>query len=223
MRRIVSIGLAAAVTTVTALASAETGPPDASGQPTRRDKIGFLGGPKVGVVGNFSGLSPWGLFAVELGVVLPVAHRSLAIAVDLDYSQPTRSSSEMDARVMGGTYNWHLTEQELGVMPLAMWRFTMLGRATPYLGVGPRIYLLKSTVGWPQTMMPPPNFQNTTEQSAKVGFGIPFGCEVQFGPGGFIGELLYQYLPIDHVATSAPQGAVKSSSLSFSIGYRFLP
>jgi opacity protein-like surface antigen len=216
MRRIHSIALALAVMTRATLASAEQGPADASGSRGPREGVGFLGGAKVGGIFSFAGLTPFVVAGVEVGCVLPWLHRSFAIAVDVDYTVPTKSGSEMDPRVVGGSYTWHLTEQELNLMPIAMYRLTFLGRVTPYVGVGPRIYFLKSTV---RSGSGTPTILDTTEQSSKVGVGVPLGAEIQLGPGAFIGEFLFQYGSLDHTAT----GPSNTGAASISVGYRVLP
>lgn len=216
MRHLLSIPLALAALTLAPLASAEQGAPDASGKPARKEGWGFLGGAKVGGIFSFNGLSPFVTTGIEAGVVFPWLHRSFAIAVDLDYTVPTKTGSEQDPRLMSGSYTWHLTEQELNLMPVVMYRATMLGRVTPYIGVGPRIYFLKSTVRSNTGM---PSFQETTEKSMKVGVGVPLGVEVGVGPGAFIGEVLVQYGTLDHTAT----GPSNTGAASVSVGYRFLP
>jgi len=211
MRTLVTTALALAALTVAPLASAQPAP--AAGP---REGAAFLGGVKGGAIFSFGGLSPFVIAGVEAGVVLPWLHRSFAVAVNLDYTVPTKSGQEPDPRIMpGGKYTWHLTQQELNLMPVVMYRATMLGRVVPYVGIGPRIYFLKSTV---RSGEGTPMFQETTEQSTKVGFGLPIGVEIGLGPGGFIGELLFQYGKLDHTAT----GSSNTGAASISVGYRFI-
>jgi opacity protein-like surface antigen len=217
MRRFLTLGSALAALTLAPLASAEMGPPDTSaGKPAPKEGGGFLAGAKVGGIFSFGGLSPFVLGGVEVGYVAPWLHRSFAVTVNLDYTAPSKSGAESDPRIMtGGKYPWHLTEQELNLMPVVMYRMTFLGRVTPYVGVGPRIYFLKSTVRSGEGM---PTFQETTEKSSKVGVGVPLGAEIGVGPGGFTAELLFQYGTLDHTAT----GASNTGAASISVGYRFL-
>jgi opacity protein-like surface antigen len=216
MRRLLLVSLGFAGCLFTAAAAAEQGPPDAAGQPARREGTGILAGAKVGGLIPLGGLGPNLTGGIELGVVFPWLHRSFALAVDLDYAVPKASGSETDPRIMtGGKYTWHLTEQELNLMPVVMYRLTSLGRVTPFVGVGPRIYFLKSTVRSDEGM---PSFQETTEQSTRVGFGVPLGVEVQLGPGGLLAELLFQYGGLDHTAT----GVSNTGGVSLALGYRFL-
>jgi hypothetical protein len=85
----------------------------------------------------------------------------------------------------------------------------------PYVGIGPRIYFLESTV---RSGEGTPSFKETTEQSTKVGFGAPLGVEIGLGPGGFIAELLFQYGPLDHTAT----GSSNTGAFSIAAGYRLI-
>ncbi len=216
MQRLVlaSLGLAGCLCSSSAVA--EQGPADASGNHPPREGFGVLAGAKIGGLIPFGGLGPNLTGGIELGVVFPWIHRSFALAVDLDYAAPKASGSETDPRIMtGGKYTWHLTEQELNLMPLVMYRLTSLGRVTPFVGVGPRFYFLRSTVRSDEGT---PSFQETTEQSTKVGFGVPLGVEIQLGPGGLLAELLFQYGGLDHTAT----GVSNTGGASLAVGYRFL-
>jgi opacity protein-like surface antigen len=211
MRHLIAASLSLAALTLAPLASAQTAP--AAGP---KEGWAFLGGVKGGAIFSFGGLSPFVIGGVELGVVAPWLHRSFALAVNVDYTVPKKSGEETDPRISpGGKYTWHLTQQELNVMPVFMYRMTMLGRVVPYVGIGPRIYFLRSTV---RSGEGTPTFQETTEQSMKVGFGLPLGVEIGLGPGGFIGEFLLQYGKLDHTAT----GSSNTGAASISVGYRFI-
>ncbi len=194
--------------------------PASAEQPRAEDKApargGLLAGAKVGGLLSFGGLDPNARVGLELGYVFPWMERSFALLLDADYAAPKSSGTQAgDARVAGGTYDWHLTEQMLTLMPVAMYRYTKLGRVVPYVGIGPRIYLLRSTVRGAVGSVEIPE---TTEQSTKVGFGLPFGAELKLGPGGVIGEFLFEYGSLDHMAT----GNSNTGALSLAIGYRFL-
>ena len=201
MRALLLAGFGLAGCLFTASARAEQGPLDGAGNRAPREGFGILAGAKVGGVIPFGGLGPSVTGGVELGVVFPWIHRSFALTVDLDYAAPKASGSETDPRIkMGGKYTWHLTEQELNLMPVVMYRLTSLGKVTPFVGVGPRFYFLQSTV---RSDDGSPSFQETTEKSTKVGFGVPLGVEIQLGPGGLLAELLFQYGGLDHTATGS--------------------
>jgi opacity protein-like surface antigen len=167
---------------------------------------------KVGGIVPFGGLGPNAIGGIDLGYALKMG---LAFGVAVDYAAPKKHGSESDPRITGGTYSWHLTEQELQVMPFVMYRITSLGAVVPYIGIGPRIYFLKSTV---RSNEGTPAYQETTEQSGKIGFGVPIGMELKLGPGAFIAELLIQYGGIDHTAT----GKSNTGAASLALGYRLM-
>lgn len=176
------------------------------------DGARLLVGARVGGIVPLAGLSPFVAGGVEVGYVLPIGHRRLAVALAVDYTQPTASGREMDPRVAGGSYGWHLTEQELGVMPLLLYRVTGRGALVPYLGVGPRLLLARSTV----TSDGAPGFGDTVEESTEIGVGLPIGAELRLGPGRLTGELLLQYGALDHTAT----GDSHSGASTLALGYR---
>jgi opacity protein-like surface antigen len=179
-------------------------------------RVGLIAGAKVGGIIPFGGLGPHLTAGVELGYAFPFLRRAFALVVNLDYAAPQSSGEENDPRIMPtGKYTWHITEQELNLMPVVMFRATMLKRVRPYVGVGPRFYFLKSTVRSNEGM---PTFSETTEKSSKVGVGVPVGVEFGLGPGALIGEVLFQYGGLDHKAT----GKSNTGALNIALGYRFL-
>lgn len=190
-------------------APAEQPPPAAP----ERKGVGPLFGVKVGGLLPFSGLGPNAQVGVELGIVLPVLHRGLAIGVGVDYAQPVTSGTTSDPRVVGGTYDWQLKQQFLTFMPMILYRLTTLKVVTPFIGVGPRIYLMQSTVHGDAGAA---NIPDTTEVSTRVGVGVPLGVEFKLGPGGILAELLAQWGPYEHTAT----GDTHTGALSLSVGYR---
>ena len=195
-------------------------PPPTSEEPRAEEPPkahgGLLAGAKVGGLLSFGGLNPNARVGLELGYVFPWLNRSFAFLIDADYAAPKSSGSQAgDPRVQGGTYDWHLTEQILAIQPTVMYRFTKLKSVVPFIGIGPRIYMLRSTVRGAVGSVEIPE---TTEQSTKVGLGVPFGAEIKLGPGALIGELLFEYGSLDHTAT----GDSNTGALSLAIGYRLL-
>ncbi len=100
-------------------------------------------------------------------------------------------------------------------MPMFLYRLQSLGIVVPFVGIGPRIYLLKSTV---RSNDLSPSIAETTEKSTKLGFGIPLGIELKLGPGAALAELLFQFGKIDHTAT----GDRNLGSASLALGYRIV-
>jgi hypothetical protein len=182
----------------------------------KKERGQLLLGGKVGGLVAFSGLSPNVRADVELGYVFPWAKRSFAAVLDVGYAAPkTEGTQGADPRVAGATYNWHLTQQELTVMPTVVYRLTSLGKVVPYVGIGPRFYFLQSNVKGDVNGVA---IKETTEQSTKVGLGVPIGAQLQLGPGAVLAELLLEYGPLDHTAT----GDSNTGGASLFVGYRFL-
>lgn len=199
-----------------AAAAPSTPPEGPRGDEKPKAHGGLLAGAKVGGLLSFGGLDPNARVGLELGYVFPWLDRSIALLLAADYAAPKSSGTKTgDPRVEGGTYDWHLTEQMLALMPVVMFRYTKLRSVVPYAGIGPRIYLLQSTVRGAVGSVTIPE---TTERSTKVGFGVPFGVEVKLGPGALIGELLLEYGSLDHTAT----GSSNTGALSLALGYRIL-
>ncbi len=221
-RNFLVLGSVAVLFLSSAAAAAEPAstPPAAEAPPTAdshaRTGFGVMLGAKAGAILPFGGLSPWAQFGAEVGVVFPWLKRGIGLALHVDYSQPTSNGTQAgDPRIDGGTYNWHITQQYLTFMPVLMYRMTNFKAVTPYIGAGPRIYLMKSTVSGSVGAIGIPE---TTEQSTAIGFGVPLGVEINLGPGGLIVELLGQWGPYDHDAT----GPTHTGALSLSAGYRFV-
>lgn len=213
---ILAASFSLATTTLMTAASAEEGGKDATtGKSVPREGAGPLAGATVGATLPFGGLGPNIVGGIELGVVFPWLHRSFAFVGYLDYTAPKKSGTEMDPRITGGSYSWHLTEQELAFTPAAMFRLTSLGRVTPFIAVGPRFYFLQGTTRSGDTG---PTINETVEKGTKVGLGIPLGTEIQLGPGGVLVELMLHYGSVDHTST----GASNTAGLNLGVGYRFL-
>lgn len=174
---------------------------------------GYVGA-KLGGIAPLDGLAPFGSVGVEVGYVLPAAGHHIAVALVVDYTQPTTRGTEMDPRVTGGTYTWQLTEQELGVMPVVVYRARPMGSITPYAGIGPRLLFTRSTVEDDGA----PTIEATEEVSTEFGFGVPIGGELPLGPGRLTGELLLQYGTLDHTAT----GDSHAGAVSLAVGYRLI-
>lgn len=208
------IGLGAVLLAGTAAAAPAESTADA--KPAEKDRGALVLGGKVGGLVAFSSLNPNARAALEVGYIFPWANRSFAFTADIGYAAPKSSGSQAgDPRVAGGTYNWHLTQQELTIMPTLLYRFTALGKIVPYAGIGPRIYLLQSTTRGDVNGTP---MKETEERSTKVGLGVPIGVQYQLGPGALMAEVLLEYGPLDHTAT----GSSNTGAANLFLGYRFM-
>lgn len=224
MKHLFSCAILVATASISGVAAAETNgenqPDTASGSASSGapapHRAGVLLGAKVGGLVPFGGLSPNARVGIEAGYVFSFCNGCFGAALDVDFAAPkTHGTSPDDPRVNGGSYTWHLTEQELSFMPVLMYRLTSLKVVTPYAGIGPRIFLLRSTVRGDANGSV---ISETTEQSTKVGVGIPVGAEIPLGPGGVMAELLFEYGSLDHRAT----GTTNTGGLNLMVGYRFL-
>lgn len=179
-----------------------------------RDSTGcFSVGLKAGGLLAFSKLDASARATLELGYVLPFAQRNLSVGVEVSYAAPKRSGVQHGDVRVGGSYSWRLSVQELTIMPVAFYRLPISEHFIPYIGAGPRIYLLRSTTSGDVNGVP---ISETREQSTKLGIGIPIGVQVRLGPGFVLAELLTEYGPLDHTTT----GGSNTGAESLQLGYR---
>lgn len=167
----------------------------------------------------FSKLETSYLVELEVGYALPVLKHRLAIAIEGAFTDPQLDGTTTDPRLdaAGGSYNWHLEQREL-ILGLTLYYRHPIGRWIPYVGVGPRLFLLESLVSGQAGQMMPAGINTSTEESTKVGAGIPIGFGVTLGPGHLFAELALDIAPIDHRTT----GDTNTGALSLSAGYRLM-
>lgn len=181
-----------------------------------KPKGGFLAGAKVGAIAPFDGLGPFVVGTVEVGYVLPWLDRGLAGLVAVSYTAPSASGEQADPRVPGGKYTWNLTQHELVIQPTIMYRYTGLGRIVPFVGIGPRIYLMKSVITGKAGGS---EIGETDEISTQIGGGLPLGVEFKLGPGALMAELLFEVGTLDHSIT----GQSHTGGGTLNLGYRLMP
>lgn len=162
----------------------------------------------------FSKLGASYLVDVEVGYALPVWKHRLAVALDGAYTAPEASGSGADAQVQSGMYSWHL-QQRQGILGVSLFYRHPLGRVTPYLGVGPRLFLLQSEIDGASGGA---TIHQSSEVSTKVGVGVPLGVGVRLGPGDLFVEASLLWAPIDHQIT----GDSSTGAITASLGYRFV-
>jgi hypothetical protein len=211
MNRIIPclIGLGLSLVGLRAAEAAESAAP----APAKPDRGAFVVAAKVGGIAPFNGLDPFVVGVAELGYVAPWLRRSFSLLVDVGYTVPSTSGTESDPRVEGGSYAWTLTHKQLVIAPTVNYRFTSLGRVVPYVGIGPRIYLIEDvTEGRAGQAV----IAETHERSTEVGVFAPVGAQLALGPGFLLGELLFEWGPLDHVAT----GESHSAGGTLQLGYR---
>lgn len=186
----------------------------------------ILVGAKFGGLFSFGGFGASFYAGVEVGWALPklpVIGETLALVVDLGYSQPGASGTVTDPRVDGGSYTWSVTQRELMLGINVMYRATWVktakleaGRLVPYIGIGPRIFFLQSVTGG--TTAKGGALPSTSEQSTRVGVGVPLGLELGLGPGRIFLEAMILWAGFEHNVT----GPANLGAITVSAGYRFL-
>ncbi len=182
-----------------------------------RDRGGVIVGAKGGVA-LAQALSPLGtsyFVEVEAGYALPFWRRLLAVTLSASFSAPGMDGSGMDGRLAGGSYTYHLDQQQLG-LGLSVLAKVPLGRVVPYAGVGPRIFLVRSHLtgqGGPGAAIP-----ETDETSMEFGLGVPVGLDVLLGPGRLFAEGQLLYAPTSQRTT----GAAALGAITVALGYRFV-
>lgn len=152
---------------------------------------------------------------LEGGYLLPFVHRMFGIVGSFSVSMPTTHGSVTDARVPGGSYTYDQTTQQfqLGLTFVAK---VPIGRFVPYVGVGPRLFIVRTpsngatTAG---TAIP-----ESVEQSQEVGVGVPVGLDFLLGPGRLFAELQLLYAASSQLST----GPGTFGSLTAAAGYRFV-
>jgi opacity protein-like surface antigen len=182
----------------------------------QKDRGAVVAGGKVGGIASFNGLGPFVTGTVEVGYVFPWLNRGLGLYVDAAYTVPRTSGSGVkDPRLESSSYGWTLTQKELPITPTVVYRLTKLGRVVPYIGIGPRIYMLESIT---EGKAGNSTILQTKERSTKFGGAIPVGVDIKVGPGAFLAELLFEIGPLDHALT----GKTNTAAGTLQLGYRLM-
>lgn len=168
------------------------------------------------VPGLFTEMGLHGQFTFELGVLLPVADKRLAIVLDGNYAAPGSDGSHEDPRIgeSGGTWSYDTTTQQLFLSLGPVFRFMPPGESfVPYVGLFGRYYMLKTTVNGDGNGEP---FGENEETSGEFGFAAALGGELRLGPGAVLAEISLGYAPLGHRIT----GDVSTGALGIQLGYR---
>lgn len=217
--RLIQIAIALAVLGAPAFAAAQGATPPASGPDRGAFVLGVRAGGLFAQPFTEGRLGASFLVGVETGYVLPVLRRAFAITADVGYTQPTASGTQMDPRVQsnGGTYTWSITQQELLVGLTVMYRMTFIarGRVAPYLGIGPRVWFLRTLATGAAGGS---TISESQEQSTRVGLSVPLGVDIALGPGALFVEAQLFWAPIDHRIT----GDSSVGSINAVLGYRLM-
>ncbi len=176
---------------------------------------------QVGVAQAFSDLGVAPAVEVEVGYRLPFLGRRFGVFVAAGYQYTYASGSGADDRLAaeGGTpypggYSWDLDEHAMTVT------FGVLGRLfpdtdvfSPYLWVGPRVFLLESVMNGGAGGA---EFGENTETSTEIGVGAGVGIEYLLGPGPLFAEIEMGWSPLPHAVT----GDSSTGQIGLALGYR---
>lgn len=197
---------------ISSVAAAQDKPAE---EASEKPKGAIVAGAKFGGIASFNGLDPFINGALEVGYILPALNRGIGIYADVAYTVPTTTGESNDPRVPTGKYSWTLTQKQLTVTPMVVYRMTRFGKFVPYVGVGPRIYMFESiTEGKAGSEV----ILETYERSTHVGAAVPIGVDYKIGPGALLAELLFEIGPLNHALT----GDTNTAATSLSVGYRLM-
>jgi hypothetical protein len=154
---------------------------------------------------------------LEGGYLLPFVHRMFGIMGSVALSMPTTSSTLMDPRVPGGGYTYYQTTQQfqLGLTVVVK---VPLGRFVPYVGIGPRLFVVRTPSNGTAADASGTAIPQTTELSEEAGLGVPLGLDILAGPGRILIEAQLLYAPSSQIST----GPGSFGSISVAAGYRFV-
>lgn len=152
--------------------------------------------------------------ALEVGWLLPILNRQLALVVEGAYSAPATSVSAADPRVPAGSYQYGLVEQTFGLYAGPKYFFLPLrGTFIPWVSVGIRTQFIESQLSGGAEQ----SFGPHQEQGTHVAFGGQAGIGYHLGPGFVALEVQMISSPLDHLVT----GKVDVGDLAVRAGYHF--
>lgn len=184
---------------------------------TPEDRGAGLVGLKVGALlpHAFSPLGASWMVELEGGYLLPFYRRLIGVVASLGVTMPTVSGSAVsDPRVSGGSFSYEQSSQQFQ-LGLTVVGHIPLGRFVPYIGVGPRAFIVRTPSSGQAGESPIPG---SSELSVSPGVGVPVGLEVLLGPGRLCAELQLLYA----AATQRSTGPGSFGSMSVALGYRLV-
>lgn len=147
----------------------------------------------------------------------PFESRQLQFFVDVGYSQPSQTVKGTDPRLgdAGADYTSTLTMRDLAMSLGLSYFFRSPARTlVPYAGAGVRAHFLKAEVSGAGGA----EFGQNNETDTRFGGVVFAGLGIHLGPGLLLGEVSFNYAPIDQKVT----GNTNVGALSLLLGYGLL-
>lgn len=213
--RLAALLLATPLCALPAAARADRGLSTVKEQPPG-DRGGGILGAKVGAYlpQVFSPLQTSYFVEVEGGYVLPYLHRLFAVTASAAFSSPTVDGGGADPRLPGGSYSYNVTQQQL-VLGLSVSAKIPLGRFVPYVGIGPRLFLVRTAS---RGQAGPSSIPETVETSTEAGVGAPIGLDILLGPGRLFAEGQLLWAGTQQRST----GPAALGAIALALGYRLV-
>lgn len=163
----------------------------------------------------FSPLDASWMLELEGGYLLPFYRRLIGIVGSVGVTLPTVSGSGVsDPRVSGNSFDYRQQSQQF-LLGLTLVGHIPLGRIVPYVGVGPRAFVVRTESAGAAGGNA---FPGNSELSVEPGVGVPVGLEVLLGPGRLGAEFQLLYAPAQQRST----GPGSFGSMVIAVGYRFV-
>lgn len=186
-----------------------------------RDRGGAIVGLKAGgaLTQPFSNLGGSYYLELEAGYMLPFLRRLLSVTVSAGLAAPSTSGSASDSRVPGGSFTYEAGQTQVG-LGLTLTARVPLGRIVPYVGVGPRLLLVRTQSSGAATAATAVAvaIDQSRETSTEVGVGVPVGVDLLLGPGRLFaeGQLLWTGI------AQRSSGESSLGAINLCAGYRFV-
>jgi Outer membrane protein beta-barrel domain len=162
----------------------------------------------------FGDLGTGFLTELEVGYVLPVAKRALAVFVSGGYTQPGAEGKNLVDERLPGPASYELTQQQLLVTLGLTYRLHLDNKLVrPYASLGPRLFMMRTQTTGSAGGMP---FGDNEETATTIGLFGALGAELYIGPGAALIELSMTWARINGYVLRD----TSASALGIGVGYR---